>query len=264
MKLTPLAAAALLAASVCASAQQKTADKADAPQAAPATAQTATQATTGAVAKGATVAPAPATPLELARAAYAAQGGDRYRDLKNIVLLGSADLYSPNSAQSLSGKFGMITAGDRLRLEVQSPLFAFSLVSDGVRTYSSMRGFELPSASRFGVPVLLKFEQPGYVVTALNGSKKERGFRITDPEGNVTDFYVDAATNRLARFEVPYGSYTYSVEFKSVKEIEGVFVPMSFVQRISSTQGSFYAEFKVKDAKINQELPDTTFVIPDK
>jgi hypothetical protein len=49
-----------------------------------------------------------------------------------------------------------------------------------------------------------------------------------------------------------------------MKEIEGVFVPVSFVQRISSTQGSFYAEFKVKDAKINQELPDTTFVIPDK
>lgn len=260
MKPTPLAAAALVvAASVCASAQQKPADKTAATQ----TATIAAQTTTAAGAKSA-VASAPTTPLEMARATYAAQGGDKYRDLKNIVLLGSADLYSPGSAQSLSGKFGMITSGDRLRLEVQSALFGFSLVSDGVRTYSSMRGFELPSASRFGVPVLLKFEQPGYVVTALNGSKKERGFRITDPEGNITDFYVDPATSRLTRFEVPYGAYTYSVEFKSMKEIEGVFVPLSFVQRISSTQGSFYAEFKVKDAKINQELPDTTFVIPDK
>jgi hypothetical protein len=261
MKFIPLAAA-MLAASVCASAQQKPADKTAATQTATTTAQTTTAA---AGAKGAAVvASVPATPLDLARAAYAAQGGDKYRDLKNIVLLGSADLYSPGSAQSLSGKFGMITSGDRLRLEVQSPLFGFSLISDGVRTYSSMRGFELPSASRFGVPVLLKFEQPGYAVTALNGSKKERGFRITDPEGNATDFFVDATTNRLVRFEVPYGDFTYSVEFKSVKEIEGVFVPLSFVQRISSTQGSFYAEFKVKDAKINQELPDTTFNIPDK
>jgi hypothetical protein len=260
MKLTPLATAALVvAASVCASAQQKPAEKtaAAAAQTPPAQAASASAAKTA-------VAAAPATPLELARATYAAQGGDKYRDLKNIVLLGSADLYAPGSAQSLSGKFGMITSGDRLRLEVQSPLFGFSLVSDGVRTYSSMRGFELPSASRFGVPVLLKFDQPGYAVTALNGSKKERAFRITDPEGNITDFYVDPATNRLVRFEVPYGDYTYSVEFKSVKEIEGVFVPVSFVQRISSTQGSFYAEFKVKDAKINQELPDATFVIPDK
>ncbi|HVG30680.1 MAG TPA: hypothetical protein VM864_13310 [Pyrinomonadaceae bacterium] len=263
MKPTPLAAAALLAAAVCASAQQKPAEK-SASAAAAAQTPPSTQATTAAaVAKGA-VAPALSSPIELARATYAAQGGDKYRDLKNIVLLGSADLYAPGSAQSLSGKFGMITSGDRLRLEVQSPLFGFSLVSDGVRTYSSMRGFELPSASRFGVPVLLKFEQPGYAVTALDGSKKERAFRITDPEGNITDFYVDPATNRLMRFEVPYGPYTYSVEFKSMKEIEGVFVPMSFVQRISSTQGSFYAEFKVKDAKINQEVPDNTFVIPDK
>lgn len=260
MKFAPLAAAAMLAASVCASAQQKPDDKTATTQ----TAQTTTTATGAKGAAAAVASTAPATPLDLARAAYAAQGGDKYRDLKNIVLLGSADLYSPGSAQSLSGKFGMITSGDRLRLEVQSPLFGFSLISDGVRTYSSMRGFELPSASRFGVPVLLKFEQPGYAVTALNGSKKERGFRITDPEGNATDFFVDATTNRLVRFEVPYGAFTYSVEFKSVKEIEGVFVPQSFVQRISSTQGSFYAEFKVKDAKINQELPDTTFVIPDK
>ncbi|HEX8163345.1 MAG TPA: hypothetical protein VF538_15855 [Pyrinomonadaceae bacterium] len=264
MKLKPLAAAALLAASVCATAQQKPADKAAAPQAATAsTAQPSAQATTSAAgAKGA--AAAPATPLDLARATYAAQGGDKYRDLKNIVLLGTADLYAPGSAQSLSGKFGMITSGDRLRLEVQSPLFGFSLISDGVNTYTTMRGFELPSASRFGVPVLMKLGQPGYAVTALGGSKKERAFRITDPEGNITDFYVDAATSRLVRFEVPYGPYTYSVEFKAVKEIEGVFVPVSFVQRISSTQGSFYAEFKVKDAKINQEIPDTTFVIPDK
>jgi hypothetical protein len=262
MKLTPLAAAALLASSLCASAQQKTADKTAAPQTATTTtAQPTATATNAAAVKGAT---APATPLDLARATYAAQGGDKYRDLKNIVLLGSADLYAPGSAQSLSGKFGMITSGDRLRLEVQSPLFAFSLISDGVNTYSSMRGFELPSASRFGVPVLMKFEQPGYAVTALEGSKKERAFRVTDPDGNITDFYVDPATNRLARFEVPYGAYTYSVEFKSMKEIEGVFVPLSFVQRISSTQGSFYAEFKVKDAKINQEIPDATFVIPDK
>ncbi|MFN2482149.1 MAG: hypothetical protein ABR554_11900 [Pyrinomonadaceae bacterium] len=259
MKLTPLAAAALaLAATVCASAQQKPADKTAAPQTATTTTAPATTAAAAAVAS------APATPIELARATYAAQGGDKYHDLKNIVLLGSADLYAPGSAQSLSGKFGMITSGDRLRLEVQSPLFGFSLISDGVRTYTTMRGFELPSASRFGVPVLLKFDQPGYAVTALNGSKKERGFRITDPEGNATDFYADAATNRLTRFEVPYGPYTYSVEFKSMKEIEGVFVPLSFVQRISSTQGSFYAEFKVKDAKINQDVPDNTFAIPDK
>lgn len=207
---------------------------------------------------------ATATPLELARATYQSQGGDKYRALKNIVLFGSADLYAPDSAQTLSGKFGMISSGDRVRLEVQSPLFNFTLVSDGARTYTSMRGFELPPAGAFGIPVLLKFDQPGYVVTALPEKKKERGFRITEPEGMATNFYVDAATGRLLRFEVPYGSYTYGFEFKNMKEIEGVMIPLNFTQRILTPQGSFFAEFKVKDAKLNQDLPTDTFNIPNR
>lgn len=204
-----------------------------------------------------------ATPFELARAAYLAMGGDKYRNLKNMVLLGSVDLYAPSSTQTLSGKFGMITAGDQMRQEVQSPLFSFSLVSDGISTRSSMRGFELPPASKFGLPVLLKFDQAGYEVTALpEKKKKERAFRINEPGGMATDFYVDAATGRLVRFEVPYGPYTYTVELKSVKEIDGIIVPQSFVQRISTAQGDFFAEFKVKEAKLNQELPDATFKLP--
>lgn len=202
------------------------------------------------------------TPVELARATYQAQGGDKYRALKNIVLFGTADLYSPSSAQSLSGKFGMITSGDRLRLEVQSPLFNFTLVSDAQRTYTSMRGFELPPASEFGIPVLLKFDQPGFTVSALPDKKKERAFRITEPGGMTTDFYVDAATGRLLRFEVPYGGYVYGFEFKTMRELDGVLVPVNFTQRITTPQGSFFAEFKVKDAKLNQELPPDAFNIP--
>ena len=254
---------ALLATSVCAQAQQqKTTDKPAAAQSQPATTAAAqTTASPATTIKPAAISAA-STPLELARAAYAAQGGDKYRDLKNMVLLGSVDLYAPGSAQTLAGKFGIITSGDKMRQEVQSPLVNFSLVSDGVNTYTNMRGFGLPPASKFGMPILLKFDQAGYVVTALPDKKKERAFRITEPEGNSTDFYVDAATGRLTRFEVPYGDYTYAVEFKSVKEIEGVLVPFSFVQRISTTQGSFYAEYKVKEAKLNQQLPDNVFAIP--
>jgi hypothetical protein len=263
----------LLLAATCAHAQQqKPADK-SATQTQAATNQTTsaptktastTAQTPAASAKtsAAALISASSTPLELARAAYTAQGGDKFRDLKNVVLLGTADLYSPNSTQSLSGKFYMINAGDRVRIEVQSPLFNFTLISDGARTYTSLRGFELPPASRFGVPVLMRFDQSGYAVTALPDKKKERAFRITEPEGMITDFYIDAATGRLLRFEVPYGVYTYGVEFKGVRELDGVVVPTSFVQRISTAQGDFFAEFKVKEAKLNQELPADIFIIP--
>jgi hypothetical protein len=260
-------AATLLLAATCAQAQeQKPADKSANQSQSTATTAAQPTATTAPSAAAATknAAATATTPLELARATYASIGGDKYRDLKNMVLFGTADLYSPNSAQSLSGKFGMITAGDQMRLEVQSPLFNFSLVSDGARTYTSMRGFDLPPANKFGIPVLLKFDQAGYVVTALSDKKKERAFRITEPDGNTTDFYVDVATGRLLRFVVPYGVYTYGVEFKTVRELDGVLVPVSFVQRISTGQGDFFAEFKVKDAKLNQQLPADTFTIPHK
>jgi hypothetical protein len=111
---------------------------------------------------------------------------------------------------------------------------------------------------------LMKYDQGGYAVSALPDKKKERAFRVTDPEGNATDFYVDGATGRLLRFEVPYGTYTYSFEFKTVREMDGVVVPASFVMRLSTGQGAFFAEFKVKDAKLNQALPEDAFAIPNK
>ena len=74
----------------------------------------------GAAAAG-SIPPAPAitdtsTPTELARAALAAQGGDKFKNLKSTWVTGDANLYAPNSSQSLPGKFSMVTAGDKIRI----------------------------------------------------------------------------------------------------------------------------------------------------
>ena len=72
------------------------------------------------------------TPLELARAALAAQGGDKFKKLKSMVLFGTVDLYGPTSAQSIPGKFALVTVGERMRLEVDaSPMFKFKQIYDG-------------------------------------------------------------------------------------------------------------------------------------
>ena len=251
-----LASAALFAAR----AQETPADK-PAPQ--PAAAKSA--APPAAATKAAAVTAA-STPQELARAAYESLGGDKFRGLKNMVLTGTLDLYSPGSVQSLAGTFGVITAGERIRQEMRSPFFNVSAIYDGERSYSSIRGFEMPPPSKFGLPVLLKSAQPGYTVSALpdKDKKKERAFRVTDAEGNATDFYVELATGRLARYEIPFGDVTFVVELKSFKTLEGVSVPWNFVQKLATPQGSFIAEFKVKEAKINQDLPADVFAIPVK
>jgi hypothetical protein len=202
------------------------------------------------------------TPVELARAALAAQGGDKFKNLKSMMLVGSVDLYAPNSAQSVPGRFVLVTAGDRVRLDIDAtPIFKFKQIYDGQQSYSSMPGVEMPPASKFGLPVLAKYDQKGYTVSGLPDRKKLRGFRIVDVEGNTTDFFIDAATGRVMTYLIPYNGYTFGIENSKFKEIDGVLVPFNFTQRLEMAQGAFFAEYKVKDVKLNQALADDVFAI---
>jgi hypothetical protein len=202
------------------------------------------------------------TPIELARAALAAQGGDKFKNLKSMMLVGSVDLYPPNSAQSIPGKFAMVTAGDRVRIDIDArPVFLFKQIYDGQQSFSSIPGVQMPPASKFGLPVLAKFDQPGYTVSALPDKKKLRGFRVVDAEGNTTDFYLDPATGRVMTYLIPYRGYTFGTENSKMKEVEGVLIPFSFTQRLEMAQGAFFAEYKVKEVKLNQPISDDVFTI---
>ncbi len=201
-------------------------------------------------------------PLDLARAAFNAQGGEKFRTLKNMVLIGAVDMYQPGSTQSLSGKFGLIFAGERMRLNIQTPLFQLEGIFDGERNYVSLPRVELPPMNKLGLIALAKFDQPGFVVTALPDKKKERAFRIADADGNTTDFYVEATTGRLIRYEVPYKGFQFSVEHTKVQEYEGVLVPVNSTWKIDLPGGAAYAEFKAKEVKLNQTLPNDAFAIP--
>src|SRR4030088_2036997 len=85
------------------------------------------------------------TPVELARAALTAQGGDKFKNLKSMMLIGSADLYAPTSTQSIPGRFVIVTTGDKVRIEIDArPLFNFKQIYDGQQSYSSMPGVQMP------------------------------------------------------------------------------------------------------------------------
>ena len=212
----------------------------------------------------ATAITASTSPVDLAKAAVAAFGGDKFRTMKNAILRGSVDLYGPASTQSVPGGFVIVTSGDKFRMEVDArPLFSFKQIFDGQQSYSSLPGAQMAPASKFGIAVLNKFDQAGYTVTALPDKKKQRGFRITDGEGNATDFYLDAATGRVMSLTFAYGGYNFGTENKKFKEIEGVLIPSSFTQRIEMPQGAAFAEFNVKDIKINQAMGDDVFAMPN-
>lgn len=206
---------------------------------------------------------ATATPLDMARAALIAQGGEKYRNLKSIVLKGSVDLYAPNSTQSIPGGFVIVIAGEKTRMEVDArPAVSFKMIYDGQRTYSSLPNVDMPPPTKFGMGMLVKYDQDGYAVTAIPDKKKHRGFRITDSEGNVTDFYVDPASGRIMSFMIPYSGYTFGTENKKLKDFEGVLVATSFTQRLEMPQGAFFADYSVKDVKLNQPIGDDVFAIP--
>ena len=92
------------------------------------------------------------TPTELARLALAAQGGDKFKSLKSMVLRGSVDLYAPNSTQSIPGGFIWVVAGDKVRLEVDArPAVSFKQIYDGQRAYSSLPGVEAAAGEQVWV-----------------------------------------------------------------------------------------------------------------
>lgn len=157
----------------------------------------------------------------------------------------------------------IVLAGDKVRLEIDArPAVSFKQIYDGERSYSSLPNVDMPPASKFGMGLLVKFDQPGYGVSALPDKKKQRGFRVTDPDGNLTDYYVDVSTGRVMSFLIPYGGYTFGTENRKMKEIEGVLVATSFTQRLEMPQGAFFADYSVKEVKLNQTIGDDVFVIP--
>ena len=202
-------------------------------------------------------------PLELARIAVQAQGGEKFQKLTSMVLIGSVELFAPNSTQSLPGKFVMVTAGDKMRIDIDArPTINFKTIYNGNQAYSSMPNFTLPPMSKLGLVMLSKYDQPGFTVSALPDKKKQRAFRIADSDGNSTDFFIDAITGRVMTFLIPFNGFTFGTEIKKTKDYDGVVVLTSFTQRLETPQGAFFADYTVKDVKLNQPVGDDVFAIP--
>ena len=203
------------------------------------------------------------TPAELAKAALAALGGDNFKKMKSSFVTGSVTLYAPNSSQSQPGTFAIASAGGKVRVDISAPSIGltFKQIYDGQRSFSTMPGVEIPPPSKFGLPALAKYDEAGYTVSAIPDKKKLRGFRIVDPEGNTTNYYIDPATARISEFVIPYQEHTFGSTITKFAEVEGVLMPMAFTQRFEMPVGAYFAEYKVKAVKLNQPIGDDVFAI---
>lgn len=205
------------------------------------------------------------TPLELAKAALAAHGGDKFKNMKTLVVRGSADI-SGSPTTTFPATFAMILSGEKYRLEISNPFQPFKQVYDGDRTQSSVENFTLPPINRLGFPLLQKIEAKDFTVAALPEKyKKKKGFRITSPEGFYTDFFTDEKTGQIKSYEAEYDyngrKITTSVEIDKLLDVKGVMIPEKYAQRFDLGQLTIYSNFKAKEILVDSEVADDVFTL---
>lgn len=203
--------------------------------------------------------------VELATIAFKAHGGERLKEMKTLVLRGTAEV-SGSPSQVFPAGFIMVFAGERYYLEITNPFQPLKQVYDGTSVSSSLQGFQLPPINRLGLPMLQKSGEAGFVVSALpEKSRKKKGFRVTAPDGYICDFFIDEKTGAVkayeAEFEFNGRTVTTSVEIDSVKDVEGVKVPDRYSQRFELGFITVYAAFKAKEVLVNGTVEDSVFVI---
>jgi hypothetical protein len=66
----------------------------------------------------------------------------------------------------------------------------------------------------------------------------------------------------VIEFFLTYGGFTFGTANSKFKEVDGVLIPHSFSQRFEMPQGAFFAEYSVKEVKLNQTLGEDAFAIP--
>lgn len=199
----------------------------------------------------------------LAKSAFEAHGGEKFKNMKTLSILGSVDVTVSAFNQSLPATFATVFSGDKYRLEINSGLTNFKQTFDGSQTVTSpQRGFSLPPINRLGLPLLQKLGDTGFIVSEL-ADKKKNGFRITSPEGYYSDFYLDKKTNKIKGYDSSYTinnrEATTTVEIDKFEDKDGVSVPSKYAQRFDFGEMTVYADFKAKEILINTEVSDSIF-----
>lgn len=201
----------------------------------------------------------------LAQETLNAHGGEKFKNMKTLSVLGDVDVTVSTFNQALPATFATIFSGEKYRLEINSQVANFKQIFDGEQTLTVPKtGFNLPPVNRLGIPLLQKLGDEGFVVSNLL-DKKKTGFRITAPDGYYSDFFVDKKTKQIKGYESKYvvnnREVSTLVEISKLEDKNGIVIPTKYAQRFELGQMTVYAEFKAKEIKINEEVSDKVFSI---
>ena len=201
----------------------------------------------------------------LAKQALEAHGGEKLRTMKSLIVRGSADVTASAFNQAMPATFIIILSRDKYRIEITHPFMSLRQAFDGVNTSTTVRsGLTLPPVNRLGFPLLPMIGEPGFVITSLpETKKKQKGFRMTSPDGYYTDFYLNEKTHQIKGYDSSYDiggrTWTTSVEIDKFRTVEGIVVPEKYAQRFESEQVTVYADFKAKEVLVNSAVENSVF-----
>ena len=197
-----------------------------------------------------------------AKSAFDAHGGVKLKSIKTLVIKGGVDVTV--QAQSLPGAFSTVISGEKYILDIQTTFQSIKQTFDGTNTVSSLNGITLPPVTTLGFPLLPKFGDTGYLVSQVPvGKRKEKGFRLTAPDGFYTDFYLDEKSNLISSYESAYEmngrTFTTSIVVDKYMVVDGITVPERYSQRFDLGPITAYANFKAKNILINSKIDDAVF-----
>jgi hypothetical protein len=204
--------------------------------------------------------------VDLAKATIAAHGGEKFRNMKTLVIRGTADV-SGSPSMTIPAGFAFVYAGEKYRVDITNPFQPLKQIFNGEQTYSSINNFSLPPLNRLGLPLLQKIGAEGFTVAALPDKlKNKKGFRINSPEGYYTDFLINEKNGQIKSYESSYSingrDVTTSVEIDKVRDVEGVIIPERYAQRFDLGAMTVFADFKAKVIFVNSKVDDDVFAIP--
>lgn len=202
----------------------------------------------------------------LAKAVFAAHGGDKLKKIKTLVIRGSVDVTSSAFQQAIAGGFSTVISGNKYILDIQTPFQSLKQVSDGENTTSSIPGITLPPVNSLGFPMLPRYGDSGYTVSLLPEAKrKQKGFRMMSPDGFFTDFFIDEKSNLIKGYESSYEfngrNFSTSVEVDKNRIVDGITVPEKYSQRFDLGALTAYSSFKAKEILINSEIDNAVFSV---
>ncbi len=216
---------------------------------------------------------------EILAAAVAAHGGlDKLQAVKNTVAQSNGTVHTPGGKMDLQVSF-YHSYPDKFRQELDTPQGKVSYVYDGEAAFAmSPTGTQplppemvtslIDTIFRDTIPLLTNLTQNDIPVQYA-GTEKVLGepasvLIVKQPSGEMLKLFISENTHHVVKnaFRDTVQGVTVNKEtvFSDYRDVNGIKVAYHFVQNIN---GEPYTESRINSVKLNAELDDSLFEVPE-